>query len=82
MSQQAVDILQRWMADAVRPVSRADIPKEASRLATEFTAYAEDAGLNLDELVVDLGEDIATHMADALEAMVAEEDALVRDGDA
>lgn len=68
MSQQAVDILNRWIADAVHAVPPADIPKEAARLAAEFTAYAEDAGLNLEELEVDLGEDLVAHMTDALEA--------------
>jgi hypothetical protein len=68
MSQQAVDILNRWMAEALQPVPRAEIPKEAARLAVEFSAYADDAGLNLEELQIDLGEDLVSHMAEALEA--------------
>ena len=45
MTQHAIDILNRWVAETVRPVPPAEAAKEAARLATEFTAYAEDAGL-------------------------------------
>ena len=57
MSQQAIDILNRWMAEAVRPVPAEQMDKEAARLATEFAAYAEDAGLSIEELELDVGED-------------------------
>lgn len=80
MTQHAIDILNRWVAETVHAVDADQIPKEASRLATEFSAYAEDAGLNLEELEVDLGEDLVSHMADALRAALdAEKGELLTD---
>lgn len=66
MSQRAIDILNRWVAEAVRPVPAERMEKEAIRLAAEFTAYAEDAGLRIENLEVDVGEDIVSYMKDAL----------------
>lgn len=66
MTQRAIDILNRWVAETVRPVPPEEIGKEAARLATEFTAYAEDAGLNVQNLETDISEDLKTFMADAL----------------
>lgn len=68
MSQRAIGILSRWVAETVRPVPAAERPKEAARLAAEFAAYAADAGLNLQKLEEDLGEDLPSFMSDALEA--------------
>ena len=66
MTQHAMDILNRWVAETVRAAPPEQIAKEAARLATEFTAYAEDAGLNIEKLEVDIGEDILSYMRDAL----------------
>jgi hypothetical protein len=79
MTQHAMDILNRWVAETVRAAPE-QIAKEAARLATEFTAYAEDAGLNMEELEVDIGEDILSYMRDALLAAAdAESDGLLAD---
>ena len=80
MTQQAIDILNRWITETVRAVPADQTAKEATRLATEFSAYAEDAGLNLEELEIDLGEDLVSHMTDALKAAAdAEKGELVVD---
>lgn len=68
MTQHAIDILNRWIAETVRAVPPEETAKEAARLATEFTAYAEDAGLNVEELELDVGEDLTSYMTDALVA--------------
>ena len=68
MTQHAIDILNRWVAETVRPVPPAEAAKEAARLATEFTAYAEDAGLRVEQLELDIGEDLLSFMKDALQA--------------
>jgi len=75
MSQQAVDILSRWIAETLRAVPEDDIPKEAARLAAEFSAYAEDANVDIEDLEVDLGEDLISHMAEALRTLANEETA-------
>lgn len=69
MTQHAIDILSRWIVETLKPVPPDQVEKEAARLAAEFSAYAEDAGLNVEELEVDLGEDLVSHMADALNAV-------------
>jgi protein subunit release factor B len=66
MTQQAVDILNRWIAETVHAVAPEEAEKEAARLVAEFTAYAEDAGLNTEELEVDLGQDLLATMKEAL----------------
>jgi hypothetical protein len=68
MSKLSVDILNRWVAESVRPVPPAEAAREAARLAAEFTAYAEDAGLSVERLEIEIGEDIVSHMREALEA--------------
>ncbi len=67
MSQQTVDALARWIAESVRPVPADATRKEALRLATEFSAYAADAGINLELLEEEIGQDLVSHMEDALE---------------
>jgi hypothetical protein len=80
MTQQAVDILNRWIAETVHAVAPEEAGKEAARLVAEFTAYAEDAGLNLEELEVDLGQDLLATMKEALAACGDEsEDLLAED---
>lgn len=66
MTQRAIDLLNQWITDTVRPVPPADRAREAARLTVEFRAYAADAGLNLDRLEEDLGEDLISYMNDAL----------------
>jgi len=73
MTQQAVDILNRWIAETVHVVAPEEADKEAARLVAEFTAYADDAGLNLDELEVDLGQDLLATMKEALLAVAVAE---------
>lgn len=73
MTQQAVDILNRWIAETVHAVAPEETAKEAARLAAEFTAYAEDIGLNLEKLEVDLGQDLLATMNDALMAAAGSE---------
>ena len=68
MSQRTIDILHRWMAETVRPVPPDDVPKEAKRLATEFSAFATDAGMDIENLETEISEDLETFMADALKA--------------
>jgi len=79
MSKQAVDALARWMAESVRPVPAAERRREAERLAAEFTAYAGDAGFNIERLEEDLGADLVSHMEDAL-AAPSDEDVLDEEG--
>jgi hypothetical protein len=80
MTQQAIDILNRWIAETVHAVVPEEADKEAARLVAEFTAYAEDAGLNLEELEVDLGQDLLATMKEALLAACGtEEDDLLAD---
>jgi hypothetical protein len=80
MTQHAVDILNTWIAETVHAVAAEEAGKEAARLVAEFTAYAEDAGLNLEELEVDLGQDLLATMKEALlVAGGAEEDDLLAD---
>ena len=80
MTQHAIDILNRWVAETVRSVPPAEAAKEAARLATEFTAYAEDAGLRVEQLELDIGEDILSFMTDALQAAAdAESDGVLAD---
>jgi len=66
MTQQAVDILNRWIAETVHAVPAEEADKEAARLLTEFTAFAEDTGLNLEDLEVDLGLGLLPAMKEAL----------------
>ena len=68
MSQRTIDLLNRWIAETVHPVPAAEVEKEAKRLATEFTAFAADAGLNVENLETDISEDLEAFMADALKA--------------
>jgi len=82
MTQQAIDILNRWVAETVLAVPPEETAREAARLATEFTAYAEDAGLNVEDLETDVGLDILSFMRDALLAAAdAEQDSLLADED-
>ncbi len=78
MNKQAIDALARWIAEWVRPVPSDSIRKEAERLATEFAAYAADAGIDLDRLEEEIGEDIVSRMEDALEEAAGADD-LLRD---
>ena len=68
MSQRTIDLLNRWIAETVHPVPAAEVEKEAKRLATEFTAFAADAGLNVENLETEISEDLEAFMADALKA--------------
>jgi len=68
MSQRTLDILNRWIDETVRPVAADEIPKEAKRLATEFSAFAMDAGVDIENLETEISEDLETFMADALKA--------------
>jgi hypothetical protein len=74
MTKQAEDALARWIAESVKPVPTATIRREAERLATEFRAYAADAGINLERLEEDIGEDLVTRMVEALEEAAEAED--------
>ena len=67
MTERAIDILNRWIADTVKPVPSEETPREADRLANEFMAYAADAGLNVEKLEVELGEKLVARMTAALE---------------
>ncbi len=74
MTQRALDLLTRWIADNVRAVPEERQTSEAARLAAEFTAYATDAGLNpadLAELEEDIVENLTSHMEEALETVRA-----------
>lgn len=68
MSQRTIDLLNRWIAETVRPVPAGEVEKEAKRLATEFSAFAADAGLNVENLETEISENLETFMADALKA--------------
>jgi hypothetical protein len=68
MTQAALDLLARWIAENVRPVPAEDLESEAARLAAEFVAYAKDAAISVAELEEDLAETLESHMEDALEA--------------
>ena len=68
MSHRTVDLLNRWVADTVHAVPAEETQKEAQRLAVEFTAFAADAGVNLEKLEDDIGEDLVSFMIDALQA--------------
>ena len=74
MSQRTLDILNRWIAETVKPVPAEEIPKEAKRLATEFTAFAADAGMNVEDLEIEISEDLETFMVDALKAAAGMDD--------
>ncbi len=76
MRKQSVDALARWIAEWVRPVPSNSIPKEAARLATEFGAYAADAGINVQHLEEEIGQEITSRMQGALEEMSGAEDVL------
>jgi len=67
MTQRAIDILNSWIAETVRPVPPDELSREAHRLANEFMAYAADAGLKVETLEIDLGEDLVARMTEALE---------------
>jgi hypothetical protein len=67
VTQRAIDILNRWIEDTVKPVPPEEMSREANRLANEFTAYAADTGLSIERLEIDLGEDLAARMTEALE---------------
>jgi hypothetical protein len=69
MSKHAVAALNRWIAESVRAVPPREAGKEARRLATEFAAYAADAGIDVEQLEVEIGEDLVTRMEEALEAV-------------
>jgi hypothetical protein len=73
MNRKAAELLERWIAEWVRPVPAAEMHAEAARLAAEFTAYAADAGIRIGHVEEDLGEDLASRMEDALKAAGAGE---------
>ncbi len=79
MSQHAVEILKRWIAEAVRAVPAEETAREAARLSVEFSAYAEDAGLKVQELELDIGQDLPSFMKDAIEAAREEEGLLAEE---
>lgn len=81
MSQRTIDLLNRWVADTVRAVPTAEVEKEAKRLATEFSAFAADAGLNVENLETEISEDLETFMADALKAAAGTGDDDLLDAD-
>ena len=81
MSKRTLDILDRWMAETVRPVPPDEIEKEAKRLATEFSAFAEDAGVSIENLETEISEDLETFMADALKAAAGMHDDEKIDGE-
>lgn len=67
-------LLANWIAENVRAVPEEQRNSGAARLAAEFKAYARDAGLgvtDIEELEEDIGEDLVSHMEDALEAAEA-----------
>lgn len=66
MSRRAVDVLVRWVSDWVRPVPAAARRAEAQRLATEFLAYADDAGIKVHRLEEEIGTDLVGYMEEAL----------------
>ncbi len=68
MSKHAVAALTRWIAESVRAVPPREARKEARRLATEFAAYAADAGIDVEQLEVEIGGDLVSRMEEALEA--------------
>lgn len=71
MTHQATELLAGWIAENVRAVPAEERENEAARLATEFVAYAKDAGLGgaeLKELEEDISEKLVDYMEDALEA--------------
>lgn len=77
MSNGSTDLLARWIAENVRAVPAVRHESESQRLAAEFWAFAKDAGLSaadLAELEVEIGEDLGSHMAEALEAAGVPED--------
>ncbi len=77
MSQDATDLLARWIAENVHAVPEDEQKGEAAQLAAEFIAYAKDAGLSaadLKELEVDIEEDLESYLEDAIEAARAHED--------
>jgi hypothetical protein len=77
MSQDATDLLARWIAENVHAVPEDEQKSEAAQLAAEFIAYAKDAGLSaadMRELELDLEEDIESYLEDAIEAARAHED--------
>jgi len=67
MSKHAVTALTRWIAESVSAVPSRDAPKEARRLAAEFAAYAADAGIDVEQLEVEIGGDLVSRMEEALE---------------
>jgi hypothetical protein len=80
VSKQAIDALARWIAESVRAVPAEATRKEAQRLANEFTAYATDAGISIEQLEEDIGRDLVSRMEDALkEAADTGLDDLLRD---
>lgn len=79
MSKHAVDALARWIAESVRAVPAETRRKEAERLATEFAAYAADAGISIERLEEEIGQDLVSRMEDALQEVAdADLDDLLR----
>lgn len=74
MSHRTVELLNRWVSDTIRPVPPDQTRREAERLAVEFTAFAADAGVNLERLEEDIGTDLVAYMVDALEALAQDAD--------
>jgi hypothetical protein len=81
MSERTLDILNRWVAETVHPVPADEIEKEAKRLATEFSAFAADAGVDMENLETEISEDLEAFMADALKAAAGTHDDLLDDAD-
>jgi hypothetical protein len=77
MRDRSTDLLERWIAENVRPVPPAQRNSEARRLAVEFSAFARDADMSdadLAELEEEIGVDLGSHMAEALDIAGARED--------
>jgi hypothetical protein len=77
MRDRSTDLLERWIAENVRAVPAAQREREARRLAVEFSAFAKDAGLSdadLAELEEEIGADIGSRMAEALDIADARDD--------
>jgi hypothetical protein len=83
MTRGAEELLAGWIAENVQAVPDEEVEREAARLAAEFAAYAKDAGLSasdLAELEVDIGEDLRSHMKEALADATPGEDDAPSDG--
>lgn len=77
MNNSPTDLLAQWIAENVCAVPAGRRESEARRLVVEFSAFAEDAGLNaadLAELEEEIGETLGSHMAEALDMAASRDD--------